>query len=272
MSYTNIDLIRKHINLTSEPTGRRNSYPVVFDNSGWVSLPGHSIVTNSIKVKVVGCVVPVMETITFFSDEFSLQHKLLVDNSAALALDTSLGTIFSENLDFSIDAANGIIRRLSDGSISPGATVVIWYYYYSPYEEGADYAVNYSDGMIRRLANGRIQTGQTVFIDYELSSYQLGEEVMAAAVAEANAIVEREIDPKKIFGADASLQSAATYLAMSILCRIMGTNNLGSSAKSASAARPEGWLSLAENYRQDYVRLIKQFRPPTARASGPTLS
>ncbi len=272
MSYTNIELVKKHISLSSEPIGRRNDYAVIFGSTEWVSLPGHAIVPGSVSVKVLAGFAPVMENAIFISDEITLAHKPLVNNSAAVAADSSLGIIYSENIDYSIDASGGIMRRLSEGNIAVGSTVIVWYYYYSLFEEGSDYAVNYAEGLIRRLANGQIQSGQTVLVDYELSSYQLGDDVIAAVVSEANAIIEKEIDLKQVFGADPALQTAATYLAMSILCRILGANESQSGAKSGSGSKSEGWLLLSESYRFDYERQIKPFRPQMARMSGPTLS
>lgn len=272
MSYTNIELIKKHINLTYEPTGKRNDYAVIFESTEWISLPGHSIVPGSVSVKVMAGYAPVMESAIFISDEIILAHKPLVSNSAAIAADSSLGIIYTENIDYSIDVSKGIIRRLPEGNITAGSEVIVWYYYYSLFEEGTDYAVNYTEGLIRRLANGEMLSRQTVNVDYELSSNQVGDDVIAAVVSEANAIIEREIDLRKVFGADPALQTAATYLAMSILCRILGANESQSGAKGGSGSRSEGWLSLSESYRLDYERQIKPFRPQVARMSGPTLT
>ncbi len=272
MSYTNIELIKKHISLNCEATGRRDDYPVIFEGTEWISLPCHAIVPGSVRVKVAAGYFPVMETITFLADEIALAHKPLINNSAAVASDTSLCSIYLENQDYMIDNANGIIRRFPDGSIQAGGTVIVWYYYYSLYEEGADYAVNYAEGSIRRLANGKIQQGQTILVDYELSSYQLGDDIIAGVASEANSIIEKEIDPQKQFGADSTLQTSATYLAMSILCRILGANNTKSGAVGYSGIKSDGWLSLSASYRLDFEKLIKPYRPQSARLSGPTLS
>ena len=83
-------------------------------------------------------------------------------------------------------------------------------------------------------------------------------------------MVERQVDPQRQFGADPILQTAATFLAVSLVCRMMAACDLKYDPMGRQTA--SGWLSLAESYRKDYTGLLKDFRPKVARLSGPAHS
>ena len=268
MSYTNLETVRKHINLDEIPGGLKSDVPVIFTDREDSPIPGRGIVENSVIVKAIKNYAPYSEEITPGDGVVSLSNNRLVLNSVTIATDKSLGAIYTENIDFSIDCTNGTVSRLSGGSIESGQTVVVWYYFYSVYTEGVDYSVNNQSGMVRRLPGGDIQIGQTVLLDYELSLNQLNDEFISEAVQEANAIVERQVDPNKKFGADLTLQTAATCLAVSLVCRMAAISDLRFGASSRQTAL--AWISLAESYRDDYKNLLKVFRPQAAGLSGPT--
>lgn len=270
MSYTNLDLVKKHISLDEIPSGPKRDYPVVFVEQEWVNLTGRAIAENSVSVKAVCNYAPECEEKTLGDGLVSLANDRLVSGSVTIASDSSLGTIYRENVDYCVDCDNGTVRRLEEGEIAAGTEVTIWYYYYSVYAEGADYQLNYQDGMIRRLPTGDIQAGQTVLVDYTLSANQLNDEILSEAVSEANAVIERQIDPDRQFGADLTLQAAGTYLAVSLICRIAAASDLKFSAYGRQSA--PAWLSLSESYRTDYEKLLKIFRPQAARLNRPTHS
>jgi hypothetical protein len=270
MPYTNLELVKKHITLDDLPAGVKRDYTVVFIDQEWVSLPGRGLVEGSVVVKAIKDYSPIFEEITVGDGVVSLGNSNLVPNSVTLASDNSLGTIYKENMDYSVGYADGAIRRLNGSSIPDGKKVAVWYYYYSIYTEGSDYKVDYPDGMVRRLPDGDIQANQTVLVDYELSQNQLSNEVISEAVSEANAIVERQVDPEGEFGADLTLQAAATYLAVSLVCRMAAASDLRFGQFGYRTA--PSWISLSESYRNDYRQLLKVFRPQTTRLNRPTHS
>ncbi len=272
MSYTNSDLVKKHIDLGGTSSGLRQDYPAAFTGLDWVQLPGGSIIDGSVAVKAVKNTAPTLESVTLGDTEVGLTHQKIVPYSATVASDSSLGIVYAENADYALDSARGRIIRLPDSTIPDGETVAVWYYFYSPYVEGTDYSVNYSEGLIRRLSDGAILPGQTVLIDYELCSGRLGDEIIAAAADEANAVMEKAVDAAVAFGADLTLQTAATYLAVSLVCRIAAANELKTSAAGGQATRSSAWLALAESYRRDFEELVKNFRPPAARMNRPRRS
>lgn len=267
MSYTNSETVRKHINLDEIPGGKKTDYPVTFTDLNAVDLPGRAIVNNSVVVKAVKNIAPVSEVVTLGDGVVSLSGNRLVANTVTAAADSSLGTIYKENVDFCVDNTQGTIYRLADGDIVSGSVVVVWYYCYSLYTEGVDYSIDYRTGTIRRLPGGSIQANQTVLVDYDLTYSQLSDEYISEAVREANAIVEKLIDPQQQFGADLTLQTAATCLAVAIVCRMAAISDLRSTENGRQNAT--AWLSLAESYREDYKNLLKAFRPQASGLTAP---
>jgi len=268
MSYTNINLVRRHISLENPLVGRHNSLAVVFDTSGEIVLPGGGIAPEALVVKAVRSSVPEYENRPLADTPLTLAGQDPVPGSVTLASDRSLGRLYVENVDYTVDYGAAKITRLPDGDIASGAKVAIWYYNYSRYREGLDYTVAWADSLIRRLPGGEIRVGQTVYVDYGLTGSSLNDNVMRQAVAEANAIVAGEIDSGRAFGSDLTLQTAATYLAVSILCRVAAADGLN--RLQAPARNAESWLALAEHYRGDYERLIKLFRPRVTGLKQPT--
>lgn len=270
MSYTNVELVRKYISFGNLPGGMQKNYPIIFGGLEEVLLPGHSIIKDTVVVKAVGSSEPTFEKVTLGDNAVALAHVQLVPDSVALASDSSLGTIYTENADFSIDYTNGKIIRIDGGEIGGGSKTALWYHYYTQYNEDSDFTVGYQAGSITRLAGSAIQIGQLILIDYQLLQSFLNDEIIIEAVNQANAIVEGEIDTAQTFGADLVLQTAATYLAISLLCRIEAAGCLRYGGNGDKETR--WWLLLGDSYRADFEKLIKKFHPGASRLNHPIRS
>ena len=270
MSYTNVELVRKYITFGDLPGGLQTNYPITFAGFEEVLLPGHSIIKDTVVVKAVGSVEPTYEAVTLGDSSLSLANDQLVPNSVAVASDTSLGTIYTENSDFAIDYTEGKIVRMDGGAIAGDSKVALWYQYYTQYNENSDFSISYQTGKITRLAGSAIQINQMVLVDYQLLQSYLNDEIIIEAVNQANAIVEGAIDTEQTFGADLVLQTAATYLAISLLCRIEAAGCLRYGGNGDKETR--WWLSLGESYRTDFEKLIKKFHPGASRLNHPIRS
>ena len=268
MSYTNIDLVRRHISFDESGTGLRRDQPVIFADQEWVNLPGRNLIKNSVVVKAVRNYSPVFEEAMIVNGTITLSNSRLLHDSVTAASDSSLGTIFRENIDYSVDIEKGVIKSIEVGALPANGKVAVWYYHYSIYIEGHDYSLDYTAGMIRRLTAGDIQPGQTVLVDYELSVSRIDDELINQAVSEANALIEKQVDPHRQFGADGALQAAATFLAVSLVCRMAAAGDLISTANGHQSAA--AWLKIAESYRGDYEDYLKSFRSQIGRLSRPT--
>jgi len=270
MSYTNTNLVKRHVCIDDAVAGAYADYAVVFSGSDWVTLPGRGIRSGSLLVKAIRSAVPTHEDFGFDGADISLSHSRLVRSSVTVASDSSLGTVYSENVDFCIDTERGILHRMADGAIAESEIVSVWYFHYVPYVEGTDYQVDYEAGRIRRRSGGAIQSEQSVLVDYESALTGEEDEIISAAVAEADAIIESQVDPVLRRSNDRTLQAATTFLAVSLVCRAAAGFGAGSSSPSAQGT--SAWLSLAESYRRDYETLMQSFRRSAGRLKPPVRS
>jgi len=270
MSYTNKELVKRHVNLQSVPSGKKRSYSVILTENDWADLPGVSLVEKSVAVKTIWGNQPVSENVVLSESEVSLANNNLVQGSVVAASDSSLGTIYSEFSDYAVDYESGTIRRLEGGDIESGSTLIVWYFNYASYIEDIDFQVDYGKGQLRRLVGGGITDRSEVFVDFELSENQLNETAVEEAVSEANAVIGSRLDPSGRYGADATLQTGATFLAVSFVCRMAAAGILPGLKINSSAIT--GWLALAESYRADFESIIKDFRARPSRLSPPTHS
>lgn len=261
MSFTNIDLVKKHILEHSVGTTKVENVSCHLSGEIPFQLPHINILQDTEKVKGKEQNAPTQENINFSSaDTISLLHQELIPDTVVVAKDSSLGQIYVENIDYSIDYDNGKIIRIPDGSITPGSEVVIWYLFFRIYTKDTDYRIDYDKGQIKRISSGEIEDGQWVLADYTVEFGYLGDEVIANAMVEANDKILNIIDPSYSNSTDQSLVTAETYLTVSILCNIKAlevmTQIPGSVAKSLSLA----WSNMSSAYRDRALDLLKKFR------------
>jgi hypothetical protein len=96
------------------------------------------------------------------------------------------------------------------------------------------------------------------------------EEVLNNAVLEANSLVEREIDPDQLFGADPILQTVATYRALTIICRASAARELSSLRGEDRSAL--AWIKLADVFAEQSSNMLGSFRPPFDSPAAPVHS
>ena len=266
MSFTNIDLVKKHIREHALGTTNIENISCHLLGQTPFQLPHTNLLQNSEKVKGKEQTVPIQEEVSFFSSDIvSLLHQELIEDTVVVATDSSLGKIYVENIDYSIDYDDGTITRSPDGSIPPGSEVVVWYLYFRIYAKDTDYHIDYDKGQITRTVSGAIEDGQRVLADYTAEFGLLSDEVIANAMVEANDKILKIIDPSYSNSMDQSLVTAETYLAVSILCNIKAlevmtqtgaAGNAGSVARSLSLA----WSNMSSVYRERAFELLKKFR------------
>ncbi|KPL04307.1 MAG: hypothetical protein AMJ73_04405 [candidate division Zixibacteria bacterium SM1_73] len=261
MSFTNIDLVKKHIREHQLGTTNIENVSCQLLGETPFQLPHINLLPNSERVKGKEQNIPTEENMCFSSsDTISLAQQELIPDTVVVAKDSSLGQIYVENIDYSVDYDNGRLTRIPDGSIPQGAETVIWYLYFRIYTRDTDYSIDYNQGRITRIASGVIEDGQRVLADYTVGLGLVSDEVIANAVVEANDKILKIIDSSYSNSTDQSLVTAETYLAVSILCNIKAlevmTQNPGSAAKSLSLA----WSNMSSVYRERAFDLLKKFR------------
>ncbi|MGB8656922.1 MAG: hypothetical protein WCE90_03945 [Candidatus Zixiibacteriota bacterium] len=265
MGFTNIDLVKKHMLEHELGTVSKENVACRLVGQTAFQLPHVRLVPASEKVKAKEQDVPSCDSISFASsDTVQLAHQFLISDTVVVAKDSSLGEIYLENSDYSVDYESGKITRLPSGLIPTASSVVAWYLHFRIYVKDVDYRIDYSKGQIRRLSSGEIGDGQWVLVDYAVEFALLSDEVMEHAVTEANDQILNYIDSSYANCTDQSLVVAETYLAVAILCNVKAmesmTQNAGTSTGSQAHLLSSAWSQMSGTYRQQAYGLLARFK------------
>jgi hypothetical protein len=263
MAYTTVDNVRGHLVPSFPLQERVQNQPVILTASDAHFYPG-PVIEDSFVAKVRRVQVHSRLRITVAANGTRFSTSPLVNGSVVVASDSSLGAIFEEGSDYVVDYASGVLSVKPGGHLSIGQYATVWWIPYVMLVRGTDYSLNAERGTLQRLAGGQVTIGETVYLDYDPVSSDFSEPLLISAVAEANSLIEREIDPQGEYGADAALGLAATYCALEIICRTAAARELSSLRSEDKIAL--AWITLADSYQARSEKLMSSFRP---RVSGP---
>jgi hypothetical protein len=266
MSYTNVELVKQHL-IEASPVMDRIHNQVVTLGTDTVTFFNGAVEESSVIAKSLHQSVPTRTQVTLGSSWTSVDSVPIVDGSVVVASDSSLGTIYQEQVDYVFDcrAADMVVKN--GGLLSIGQTVTIWYLPYHVHVSGTDFTVTAVSGRIRRLSGGNIAAGEQILLDYAPVVPNFGDELLSKAVLEANAMIEREVDPEGQFGADPLLETAATYRALEIVCRSSAARELARRQGEDRVAL--AWMKLAETFAARAHEVLRSFRPPFTSPSAP---
>ncbi len=257
MSFTTVETVQKHIVENQIAVSQVDSEPVKLTAGLKVPLKYPPVNSGSEKVKAKEQIKPDYQTVMFpAGNQVSLDKSELIRDSVVIASDSSLGSIYKENLDYTVDYDNGILTRISSGNIPQAVTVSVWYMPYRVYTRGTDYSIDYSKGEISRISSGDIEAGQWVYVDYISEYAVIDEEIIKNAISEANEQVLNFIDSIYSSSTDSSLVVAETYLSVSIICRIKALQAISSGTRSCISS---SWSALADQYKRDAYLLLGKF-------------
>ena len=269
MSYTNIDLVRHHLVTAFAQYDQVHDQSVILTDDSSVTFYAGGVEESSVKVKSVKTNELTRQSITLNTITL-ISTSPIVPGSVVVADTSSLGRIYVENVDYVVNYATGQINIGEDGSLSLGMSVTIWHLPFTSYSEGVDFRLDGNAGTFERMSGGAIAPYEQLWLDYTPLNAGYDDTVLTNAVTEANGIVSNEVDPDQQFGADSSLQAAATYRALEIVCLAAATRQLSSRPDTDRAAQV--WMKLADSFGIRSAQLIKTFRPPVAGPANPTRS
>jgi len=266
MDLTNVSVIRSHLFGLSAGGGEVFNLEARLTSEDYTGLPHRSLTDGSEAVKAIDNTVPTMEMVTVYDAPVGLAQGRPVPGTVVCASDSSLAAVFQENVDYWVDYRTGTIARADDGDIVSGSEIVVWYLYYHLYQRNVDYAIDYSRGRLRRLSGGSIEEGQTVWLDYLTGSFEFSDDEIGQCITEAETEIRQNIDLSHGESVDPALQTAATYLSLSLLCR----NSAGAlNNTAAGTTKYPDWMALAASYRETAMNLMKRFRPEAPRLKSP---
>ncbi|MBD3381321.1 MAG: hypothetical protein GF404_03905 [candidate division Zixibacteria bacterium] len=271
MPFSNINNLRLHLSEFARSLGKIENLPLNFDGATSIKLPHRSLKSDSEKVKGRESNAPSYEKVNLSADWVSLMQSSLVPHSVVVARDESLTVIYRENVDYSIDYSDGLIRYLADGQINDGQQVSVWYYHYRIYQRGADYQISYSSGTVSLMPDGALESSQAVLIDYEIESASVSDGSLAQALEEAHVTMLGMIDEEHHTSGDRQLEVAETCLALEVVARMKAQEVLQSGALSTSGKTYLGreYLNLGESYRRQAQALLVNYRPSQRSLANP---
>jgi hypothetical protein len=270
MSLTTIEQVRTHLGRITVGGGEIRNQPIRLIAGEYSYLPHGHLASASEAVKAILDAVPHSEALTLSGEPASLAHAHLVPETVVCAADSSLGCVYQENVDYVIDYTAGVISRVDDGGIPNGGEVVAWYLFYHRYDKGVDYDIDYEQGRLKRITAGGIESGQELLIDYALGSTDFSDDEIEQCIAEAEADIRHVIDPIHRESTDPALQTAATCIALSLLCRNAAAMTMTSIAAAGRSSSP--WLELSASYRETATRLLVWFRVTAPGLATPRLA
>ncbi len=268
MAYTTTQKVRQHL-VTPFPLQQRvTDQPVCLQGTDYIRFYGGAVDESTVEVKSIQSHCPVRCVITLEAGATLFSSQPVVPGSVVVASDSSLGTVFVENVDYIIGYPEGVITSKAGGAIAADHSLVLWYLPYRRYTCHDDYLLRVDSGQIRRANGGAIADGETVFLDYTPVHACFTDELVDYAVVMANGMIEREVDPERQFETDTGLEAAATFKALEIVCRAAASRELTALGREDSIAL--AWMKLADSYELKAEQLVKAFRPPFDNPRFPT--
>jgi len=259
MSYTTAAEVRHNLVTPFAVSTQIENQSLIITGSDYLKFYGNSVSKGTVRVKTIISHDQTLIAITIITGTTSISSLPVVPGSVVVATDSSLGKIYTENLDYTIDYAKGTLSTRSGGALVGGEKIAIWYLPFFLYTEGADYVLKNEKGEIRKLSGGAIADGENLFLDYNPEFLVFDDELINSAVATANALVEREIDPSAQIVSDLTLNAIATYRAMEIISRASASRELASLRGEDKIAI--AWLKLADDYYRKSELMMQTFRP-----------
>jgi hypothetical protein len=270
MSYVTLDHLRPYLIADSPAAQEIHDQPIRLTGVEWIRFHGSAIDPASLIVKSRQASGLTRAQLTLASGPVTFSDSPIVDGTLLVASNSSLSRIYRENVDYTVDTVNRTIAIRSGSAPLPNQSVTIWFEPYTVYRLGEDYYLNGERGEIRRSPSGEIADGQSVLLDFAPVYAPFSDEMLNAAITEANGLIEREIDPDLQFGADPTLIAAARSLALEIICRAAAARELASGRSLDKVAI--AWSDLADSHASRAEALLKSFRPPMHSPKMPTIS
>lgn len=270
MSYTNIELVKKHLNSPFPVAEQIYDQPVVINSNNPITFFGGSLLEDSVMVKTILSHRPKTINLTITGTENIFSTEPIVPGTVLVCSNRSQTLIYDENLDYVINHQQGKLYLKEGGTLTVGMTLAVFYLDYTIYRKNSDYTIDYDSGTIKQNILGDIALNETVYLDYTPILANYTDEILEQAVITANGLIEKIIDPNQQFGANSVLQTAATYRALAIICRTSAVRALG--ARNDLDKTASVWMKLADRYGELSDELIKDFQKPFNSRSNPTLS
>lgn len=264
MPFTSPDLVRAHIANANFGEAEVRNVPIILNGTSPTQLP-HAGLTQGAIVKSKRSNTPSSESAVLTTGWTVLNHaQLISDSSVVIANNSSLGIVYTENIDYVVDYAGGRVRRIESGAITNGQTVAIWYDHFHIYSEGDDYTINPVSGQLTRKSSGDIADGQQVLVDYTVMLGSVSESTIEQAIAESGEAVLTLVNDTHHESPAIGIIIGATHMAVAQLARMRAATLLADGTINASIARAAAqlWLEIAAQYDRSAHTFLSRFANP----------
>jgi len=262
MSWTTLATIRKHLQETTTPATVIEDEVHVLTGTDQVQLEHASITPQSEEVKTIDLGSPYsMGTIVLNGTNWrNLAHANLVPDSAVVAANLSLDTVYIEGTDYVMDYEQGKIKRVAGTAIPDGGSVYVWYFYYTIQVRDTDYQMDYNAGKLNRTAISAIADSSTVYADYTTSAGTVTDDLINEAITEAeDKILARLKDDYSSSSTDQGLKTGATELSLSIICNAKAMDMMLKSPSDESDGAASQWRSMSLRYEVQAWETLDRF-------------
>lgn len=155
MAYTTTEIIQRHLASDCPVTDRVTDQPLTLAGTNPVRFWGGAVEPESVWVKSVQATQPERVAITVADDGALIAQTPIVAGSVVVASDSSLGSVYVENIDYTVDYTAARLYRKNGGAIAGGQNVCVWFIPYVLYAAEEDYRLDSQTAEIRRMAGGK---------------------------------------------------------------------------------------------------------------------
>jgi hypothetical protein len=274
MSWTTVAIVRKHLQETSTPASVIEDEQHVLTGTSQIQLGCASITTGSEEVKTIDLGSPHAAGVIVLSGTNwrTLPNENLASNSAVVAADQALNTVYIEGTDYVLDYELGKLKRVAGSAIPDGGSVYVWYFYYTVHSRDVDYEIDYDAGKLNRIEGGGIADGSTVYVDYITSAGTVTDELIEEAITEAeDKILARLKDEYSGSSTDQGLKTGATELALAIICNAKAMDMMLKTSSDDADGAAFQWRGMSHRYEAQAWETLDRFLEARSRRGSSAL-
>ncbi|MDP8208710.1 MAG: hypothetical protein P9L92_18750 [Candidatus Electryonea clarkiae] len=191
---------------------------------------------------------------------YSVGDPDLLNASITVSTDNMPTDRYIEGLDFGVNHEDGEIKRFDGGNITSGQTVYVWYLPLTVYTEDTDYTIDYAEGILERTTPSSIPDPARLRLDYRTYPYSINDSFITLAITEAeDKILARLREGYDEDSDDQGLKTGATELTLSIICDDLAMKTLNVKFDSGSDDRARRFMDLSGRFEQRAASTLARF-------------
>jgi hypothetical protein len=189
-----------------------------------------------------------------------LGYDACMPSSVVVAADDPPMIRYVEGLDYAVDDGSAKIKRLEGGAIPSGATVQVWLLPLTPFTEDIDFDVEHAEGLISRTAVSDLPDPARVLVSYSTSASGASGALIGQAIKEAESkITDRLRDGFDASSSDDGLVIGATELTIAILCDDLALRSLTGVGDNSADDRAKRFMELAVRYHERATSTLSRY-------------